>query len=775
MKIAAAAIVGSALASSAQSKPTADERYPYNGPDVPIGDWVDKTVEGNGKGFPRLVEPPAVKPARANPSNNVNVISLSYAGNGVNIHYQTPFGLGASPSVAWGTSAGSLTSIATGSSRSYDRTPPCSRVAVTQCSQFYHDVQIRNLSPDTTYYYKIPAANGTTASEVLSFKTAREAGSKRAFTVAVLNDMGYTNAGGTFRELNKAVDEGVAFAWHGGDISYADDWFSGILPCASDWPVCYNGTGSELPGGVTPDYETPLPAGEVPNQGGPRGGDMSVLYESNWDLWQQWINGISMKVPYMVLPGNHEAACAEFDGPGQLLASYLNRNEPNSTSPKSNKLTYYSCPPSQRNYTAYQHRFRMPGRESGGVTNFWYSFDYGLAHFISFNGETDYPYSPEWPFSRDVKGGESKPKENETFITDSGPFGAVDGSIYTKESYEQYRWLEKDLASVDREKTPWVIAMSHRPMYSSQVSAYQKNMRDAFEGLFLKYGVDAYLSGHIHWYERTFPLGNNGTIDKAAIINNNTYRTNPGKSITHIINGMAGNIESHSTLSKGQSPLNITCVLDQSHYGFSKLTIHNETVLTWSFVKGSDGSSGDDFTLVKKGSGSDSRNSTMTSQSGIAATDKTTSTSTRTAAAGGITTVTEVVNSYTTYCPGSTTFTQGPRTYVVSEATTLTITDCPCTLTHTKSLPSAGISSAVISGNRTAAPSGNVPDKTEGGSSLAHLTSGGQQPTPAGPTSSPVGAAGTTASVLVAQGGRVGADASLVGFVALAAAAAALM
>ncbi|EFY93510.1 acid phosphatase precursor [Metarhizium acridum CQMa 102] len=415
----------------------------------------------------------------------------------------------------------------------------------------------------------------------------------------------------------------------------------------------------------------------------------------------------------------------------------------------------------------------MPGQESGGVTNFWYSFDYGLAHFISFNGEADYPYSPEWPFARDVKGGESKPKKNETFITDSGPFGAVDGSIYTKESYEQYRWLEKDLASVDRKKTPWVIAMSHRPMYSSQVSDYQKNMRDAFEGLFLKYGVDAYLSGHIHWYERTFPLGNNGTIDKDAIINNNTFRTNPGKSITHIINGMAGNIESHMTLEKGQSPLNITCVLDQLHYGFSKLTIHNETVLTWSFVKGSDGSSGDDFTLIKKGSGSGSGNSTAASQSGIATTDKTKGTST--AAAGGITTVTEVVNSYTTYCPGSTTLTQGSKTYVVSKATILTITDCPCTLTHTRSLPSARISSAAISGNRTATPSGYAPNKTEGGSSLAHLTSQGQQPTPSGPTSRPAGAVGTTASVPVAQGGRIGADASLVGFAALAAAAAALM
>jgi acid phosphatase len=75
---------------------------------------------------------------------------------------------------------------------------------------------------------------------------------------------------------------------------------------------------------------------------------MSVLYESNWDLWQQWMNTISMKVPYMVLPGNHEAACAEFDGPGQLLASYLNHNQTNTTSPSTNFLTYYSCPPTQR-------------------------------------------------------------------------------------------------------------------------------------------------------------------------------------------------------------------------------------------------------------------------------------------------------------------------------------------------------------------------------------------------------------------------------------------
>jgi Calcineurin-like phosphoesterase len=148
-----------------------------------------------------------------------------------------------------------------------------------------------------------------------------------------------------------------------------------------------------------------------------------------------------------------------------------------------------------RNFTAYQHRFRMPGTEAGGVGNFWYSFDYGLAHFVSLDGETDFAHSPEFPFQTDIKGNETFPTASQTYITDSGPFGAVAGSFNDSKSYTQYKWLDEDLAKVDRSKTPWVVVMSHRPMYSSAVSGYQTNIRTAFEGLMLKYGVDAYLSG----------------------------------------------------------------------------------------------------------------------------------------------------------------------------------------------------------------------------------------------------------------------------------------
>lgn len=83
---------------------------------MPVGDWVDQTVDGNGKGFPRLNEPPAVRPSSNNPSNNINVINLAYAGaNGINIHYQTPFGLGAAPTVRWGWFPWDLCETATGS------------------------------------------------------------------------------------------------------------------------------------------------------------------------------------------------------------------------------------------------------------------------------------------------------------------------------------------------------------------------------------------------------------------------------------------------------------------------------------------------------------------------------------------------------------------------------------------------------------------------------------------------------------------------------------
>ena len=52
-----------------------------------------------------------------------------------------------------------------------------------------------------------------------------------------------------------------------------------------------------------------------------------------------------------------------------------------------------------------------------------------------------------------------------------------------------------------------------------------------------------------------------------------------------------------------------------------------------------------------------------------------------------VTYVTEVVTALTTYCPVATEITHGTKTYTITEATTLTITDCPCTITKPVSIP----------------------------------------------------------------------------------------
>jgi len=48
-------------------------------------------------------------------------------------------------------------------------------------------------------------------------------------------------------------------------------------------------------------------------------------------------------------------------------------------------------------------------------------------------------------------------------------------------------------------------------------------------------------------------------------------------------------------------------------------------------------------------------------------------------------TTTEVVTSYTTFCAEPTEYVEAGHTYTVTEPTTLTITNCPCTLTKTYS------------------------------------------------------------------------------------------
>ncbi|XP_042489923.1 purple acid phosphatase 15-like isoform X2 [Macadamia integrifolia] len=64
---------------------------------------------------------------------------------------------------------------------------------------------------------------------------------------------------------------------------------------------------------------------------------------------------------------------------------------------------------------------------------------------------------------------------------------------------EQYRWLERDLANVDRSVTPWLIATWHPPWYSTYEVHYREAecMRVEMEELLHYYGIDIVFNGHV--------------------------------------------------------------------------------------------------------------------------------------------------------------------------------------------------------------------------------------------------------------------------------------
>lgn len=111
-------------------------------------------------------------------------------------------------------------------------------------------------------------------------------------------------------------------------------------------------------------------------------------------------------------------------------------------------------------------------------------------------------------------------------------------------SSEQYNWMNKDMAAVDRSRTPWLIFMGHRPMYSTSVGlgSVDANFVQAIEPLLLANKVDLVLFGHVHNYERTCAVYQKQckAVPKKDPTGVDTYNNSNYKAPVHAIIGMAG-------------------------------------------------------------------------------------------------------------------------------------------------------------------------------------------------------------------------------------------
>lgn len=68
---------------------------------------------------------------------------------------------------------------------------------------------------------------------------------------------------------------------------------------------------------------------------------------------------------------------------------------------------------------------------------------------------------------------------------------------------KQLNWLESGLA---KSTQPWKVVYGHHPLYSSGYYGTNLELIKRLEPLFARYGVQLYLNGHEHHYERTKPI-----------------------------------------------------------------------------------------------------------------------------------------------------------------------------------------------------------------------------------------------------------------------------
>eukprot|EP00946_MAST-07B_sp_MAST-7B-sp1_P003010 g3010.t1 len=241
------------------------------------------------------------------------------------------------------------------------------------------------------------------------------------------------------------------------------------------------------------------------------------------DQFMRNIEQVAAFVPYMAALGNHE------DG-DTAMAHYLERF-------RQMPSTSGSVP--------------MDNVYGGMAKNTWYySWDAGLVHYISMSTEIPFGISGHGP---DLQGA-------------------------------QYAWIDEDLAKANknRHNVPWIIIVGHRSVYcscdgdcdeSAQVlrdgpyyNATNNNRTYSYEDLFFKHGVDLFINGHEHDYERNYPT-----------YRGNAHQSNVDpKATIYIVTGAAGCDELHEPFTRPQPPRS---AFRSNNFGFSQIIVHNNTHL----------------------------------------------------------------------------------------------------------------------------------------------------------------------------------------------------
>lgn len=255
-----------------------------------------------------------------------------------------------------------------------------------------------------------------------------------------------------------------------------------------------------------------------------------------WDEWFHMISSFTPRVPLMISIGNHEYDHTGGGGKGKDPSGVI---DPGGYRPKWGNYGVPSGGSGGECGVPVANHFQMPNStNSNGV--FWYSFDFANVHTTVISSEHDLS-----PGSR------------------------------------QYRWLEEDLKSVDRIRTPWLVLELHRPMYESEMDPINSvvgiQIRHRIETLLKQYRVDLVLGGHYHSYMRTC----HGLYES---------KCNHGGPV-HITVGTSGARLRHGHL---YPRIHWTEKYVKGVFGYGRITVANASALHFEFVQAGDHRTGSD-------------------------------------------------------------------------------------------------------------------------------------------------------------------------------------
>ncbi|KAL6958785.1 prolyl aminopeptidase [Sarracenia purpurea var. burkii] len=283
-------------------------------------------------------------------------------------------------------------------------------------------------------------------------------------------------------------------------------------------------------------------------------GDISYArgYSWLWDNFFAQIEPVASKVPYHVCIGNHE-----YDWPLQPWKPDWS-------------YSVYGKDGGGECGVPYSLRFNMPGNSSEptgtrvpATRNLYYSFDMGAVHFVYISTETNF----------------------------------LPGS-------SQYNFIKRDLESINRKKTPFVVVQGHRPMYTTshenRDAPFRDRLLEHLEPLFVKNKVTLALWGHVHRYERFCPL-NNFTCGSMGL-NGEQWEAFP----VHVVIGMAGQDwqpiwqprEDHPNDPIFPQPMR--SLYRGGEFGYTRLVATKEK-LTFSYVGNHDGEVHDMVEILASG------------------------------------------------------------------------------------------------------------------------------------------------------------------------------